>query len=94
MDEPNSTGVVTYTVNEGGKSALDHVIFEGNHAIKSQTLRFTMKGTRGKTFYSFIDKSGRLDQGKLHEDLDSHPRTLPEQGLRGHRHPRDPHRSG
>ena len=71
MDEPNSTGVVTFTINENGKSALEHVIFEGNHAIKSLTLRFTMKGTRGKTFYSFIDKSGRLDQSKLREDLDS-----------------------
>ena len=71
MDEPNSTGVVTYTVNEGGKSALDHVIFQGNQAIKSRDLRFAMKGTRGKTFYSFIDKSGRLDQNKLREDLDS-----------------------
>ena len=71
MDEPNSTGVVTFTVNEGGKSTLEHVIFQGNHAIKSQELRFTMKGTRGKTFYSFIDKSGRLDQTKLKEDLDS-----------------------
>ena len=71
MDEPNSKGVVTFTVNEGGKSSLDHVIFEGNHAVPSRDLRFAMKGTRGKTFYSFIDKSGRLDQSKLKEDLDS-----------------------
>ena len=71
MDEPNSTGVVTFTVNEGPQSTLEHVIFEGNHAIKGSELRFAMKGTRGKTFYSFIDKSGRLDQTKLKEDLDS-----------------------
>ena len=71
MDEPNSTGVITFTVSEGGKSSLDHVIFEGNHAIRAQQLRFTMKGTRSKTFYSFIDKSGRLDQTKLKEDLDA-----------------------
>ena len=30
-----------------------------------------MKDTRGKDIISFIDKSGRLDQGKLKEDLDA-----------------------
>ena len=30
-----------------------------------------MKDTKGKTFYSLIDKSGRLDPGKLREDLDN-----------------------
>ena len=71
MDEANNSGTVTFSVTESGRSNLQKVIFEGNHAIKSQTLRQTMKGTRGKTFYSFIDKSGRLDQTKLKEDLDS-----------------------
>ncbi len=71
LDEANNSGTVTFSIVENGRSNLDKVIFEGNHAIKSSQLRFTMKGTRGKTFYSFIDKSGRLDQTKLKEDLDS-----------------------
>ena len=71
LDEPNSTGVVTYNINEGGKTNLDHVFFEGNKVIGARELRHAMKGTRGKDIIAFIDKSGRLDQGKLHEDLDS-----------------------
>ncbi len=71
LDESANTGVITFTITEGGPSSLDHVIFEGNKAIPSRVLRPTMKGTRGKTFYSFIDKTGRLDQVKLQEDLNS-----------------------
>ncbi len=71
LDEANNSGTVTFSVIENGRSNLQSVRFEGNHVIKSSALRFAMKGTRGKTFYSFIDKSGRLDQTKLKEDLDS-----------------------
>ncbi len=45
--------------------------FEGNHAIKARDLRRAMKDTKGKTLIALIDKSGRLDQGKLREDLDN-----------------------
>lgn len=80
LDETANTGVVTFTITEGGPSSLDHVIFEGNKAISSRVLRPTMKGTRGKTFYSFIDKSGRLDQTKLQEDLNSIRELYQEKG--------------
>ena len=71
LDEANNTGVITYTITEGGKSALVNVRFEGNKAFNQRVLRQTMKGTRGRTFIAFIDKSGRLDQSKLQEDLNS-----------------------
>ncbi len=71
MDDRTNTGVVTFTINEGGKSVLRKVIFEGNHAIKERELRGAMKDTKGKTIIALIDKSGRLDQGKLREDLDN-----------------------
>ena len=80
MDDNNNTGVITFTVNEGGRSTLEKVIFQGNKAISSIKLRQTMKGTRGKTFYSFIDKSGRLDQIKLKEDLDAVRAAYQEKG--------------
>ncbi len=70
-DEATNSGTITYTVNEGGKSALDHVYFEGNKAIKTGELRHAMKDTRGKDIIAFIDKSGRLDPTKLKEDLDN-----------------------
>ncbi len=71
LDEANNSGTVTFSFVEGGRSNLRKVIFEGNQVIKSSELRKTMKGTRGKTFYSFIDKTGRLDQTKFKEDLDA-----------------------
>ena len=70
-DDTTNSGTITYTINEGGKSALEHVYFEGNKAIKLRDLRHAMKDTRGKDIISFIDKSGRLDQTKLKDDLDS-----------------------
>ena len=70
-NDTDNTGVITYTINEGTKSSLDHVFFEGNKAISTSALRHLMKNTRGKDIIAFIDKSGRLDQGKLKEDLDS-----------------------
>ncbi len=71
MDDKDNTATITFTVAEGARGVLRAVRFEGNTHIKSSQLRFTMKGTRGATFIAFIDKTGRLDQAKLHEDLDS-----------------------
>ena len=69
LDESANTGTITYTVSEGSVSSLAHVRFEGAKAFSQRTLRTTMKDTRGKTFYSFIDKTGRLDQNKFQDDL-------------------------
>lgn len=69
FNETAGTAAVTFTINEGGKSSLRRVIFEGNVAVRTGELRKAMKGTRGKTLYSFLDKSGRLDDVKLQEDL-------------------------
>ena len=71
MNDKDNTATITFTVMEGERGLLRSVRFEGNQHIKSSQLRFAMKGTRGKSIISFIDKSGRLDQAKLHEDLDS-----------------------
>jgi outer membrane protein insertion porin family len=71
MDDKDNTATITFTVNEGQRGVLRSVRFEGNQHVKSSELRHAMKGTRGKDIIAFIDKSGRLDQAKLHEDLDS-----------------------
>ncbi len=71
MDDRANSGLVTFTVNEGGKSVLREVKFEGNRAVSTRELRKTMKDTKGKTILAFADKSGRLDPSKLREDLDS-----------------------
>src|ERR1700736_6245903 len=70
IDESRGTARVIYTVNEGVKGAVSRIRFEGNEHFSEKVLRKQMK-TRGKTMISFIDKSGRLDEVQLQQDLDS-----------------------
>jgi outer membrane protein insertion porin family len=70
-NDADNTASITFTVNEGARGVLQSVRFEGNQRIGTRELRHAMKGTRGRTIISFIDKSGQLDQNKLKEDLDS-----------------------
>src|SRR5207247_2300108 len=57
-------------VNEGAKGAVSQIRFEGNLHFSDWRLRKEMK-TKRKTIVSFIDKSGRLDEAQLQQDLDS-----------------------
>lgn len=69
-DEEHGTSRVIYTINEGQKGAVSAVRFEGNTKFSDRTLRKQMK-TKGKTLYSFLDKSGRLDETQLEQDLNA-----------------------
>ena len=44
--------------------------FEGNTAFNDRVLRKQMK-TKGKTMLAIFDKSGRLDEAQLQQDLDA-----------------------
>jgi outer membrane protein insertion porin family len=70
IDEKRGTARVVFTINEGVKGAIRSVHFEGNAHFSERVLRKQMK-TRGKTLLSFVDKSGRLDETQLQQDLDS-----------------------
>src|SRR6266446_646399 len=70
IDEKRGTSRVVYTINEGVKGAVSRIHFEGNEHFGERVLRKQMK-TRGKTLVSFFDKSGRLDETQLQQDLDS-----------------------
>jgi outer membrane protein insertion porin family len=70
IEESRGTSRVVYTIDEGVKGAVRTVHFEGNTHFSDQTLRKQMK-TRGKTVINFFDKSGRLDEVQLQQDLDS-----------------------
>src|SRR2546430_16419669 len=70
IDESRGTARVIYTVTEGVKGAVSRVHFQGNQHFSEKVLRKQMK-TRGKTMISFVDKSGRLDEVQLQQDLDS-----------------------
>src|SRR5438270_4688122 len=70
IDEGKGTARVIYAVNEGVKGAVSRIHFQGNEHFSEKVLRKQMK-TRGKTMISFVDKSGRLDEVQLQQDLDS-----------------------
>ncbi len=69
-DEARGTSRVVYTITEGTKGAVNAVRFEGNTKFGDRILRKQMK-TKGKTLYSFIDKSGRLDETQLEQDINA-----------------------
>ncbi len=70
IDEARGTARAIYTINEGQKGAVRAVRFEGNAHFSERTLRKQMK-TKAKSIISFFDKSGRLDNQQLQQDLDS-----------------------
>jgi len=69
IDEKRGTARVVFTVTEGAKGAISQVRFEGNAHISQKALRKQMK-TRGRTLIYFMDKTGRLDEVQLEQDLD------------------------
>ena len=69
IDEKRGTARVIFTVTEGVKGAISQVRFEGNEHISQKVLRKQMK-TRGRTLIYFVDKTGRLDEVQLEQDLD------------------------
>src|SRR6266536_3191899 len=69
IDEKRGTSRVVYTVNEGVRGAVSRINFEGNEHFSAKVLRKQMK-TRGRTLIYFLDKSGRLEEVQLQQDLD------------------------
>jgi outer membrane protein insertion porin family len=67
-DEKRATSRVVYTINEGVRGAISLVDFEGNAHFPAKILRKQMK-TKKKDIIAFIDKSGRLDEAQLQQDL-------------------------
>src|SRR5438128_2811005 len=69
IDEKRGTARVVFTVTEGVRGAVSQIHFEGNAHFREKVLRKQMK-TRGKTLIYFVDKSGRLDEVQLEQDMD------------------------
>ncbi len=64
------TSRAIFTVNEGVKGSIARVEFPGSKSFGDRALRKQMK-TRPKTIISFLDKTGRLEEPQLQQDLDS-----------------------
>ena len=59
-----------FLVDEGVKSEVRKITFEGNVAIPDVDLRREMQ-TKEKGIFSFVTKSGRIDNQQLQRDLES-----------------------
>src|SRR5437773_6328624 len=69
IDEKRGTARVVFTVNEGVRGAVKQVRFEGNAHFSEKVLRKQMK-TRGRSRIYFVDKTGRVDEVQLEQDMD------------------------
>jgi outer membrane protein insertion porin family len=69
-DESRGTARAVYTITEGQRGAIRSIVFQGNTKFSDRVLRHQMK-TKSITPIAFFDKSGRLDQSQLQQDLDS-----------------------
>ncbi|MGZ8900777.1 MAG: outer membrane protein assembly factor BamA [Limisphaerales bacterium] len=69
-NEARGTSRAVFTINEGAKGAITAIRFEGNTVFSDRKLRKQMK-TKAKTLISFLDKSGRLDEAQLQQDVDA-----------------------
>ncbi|MEP6809117.1 MAG: outer membrane protein assembly factor BamA [Chthoniobacterales bacterium] len=69
-NEARGTSRAVFTINEGAKGSITRVEFPGAKVFSARVLRKQMK-TRSRTIISFLDKTGRLDDAQLQQDLDS-----------------------
>ncbi len=60
---------LVFVIDEGQKSEVRSILFEGNNAFRDADLRKEMS-TKEKGWFSWFDKSGRIDSVALDEDLE------------------------
>lgn len=70
QDEGEGVTALIFLINEGVKSEVRKIRFQGNQAFTNVELRREME-TKQKGIFSFITKSGRIDNQQLQRDLES-----------------------
>jgi outer membrane protein insertion porin family len=70
VDEKLSKARVVFTVDEGGKTAIRSVKYEGNVALKSSEISKVVK-TKTKSILNLFSKAGRLNSELLDDDVKS-----------------------
>jgi outer membrane protein insertion porin family len=60
--------VITFTISEGPKGHIQKIVFKGNEKIKTSQLKKVMM-TKKRNIYSFITKTGILDEDVLKNDI-------------------------
>lgn len=69
QDEGDGVTSIIFIINEGVKSEVRKILFEGNVAFADVELRREME-TKQKGIFSFLTKSGRIDNQQLQRDLE------------------------
>ena len=69
VNQTLGTAKVTYKINEGAKTSVASVRFEGNNKIPSKELRALVKTRKFVPLWSSIVKTGRVSQEQLGEDV-------------------------
>ena len=69
VNEKLGTAHVTFTVNEGGKTVIRSVTFEGNSAIKTKDIRKVVKTQKKGLLNLFTSGAGRLNSEQLETDV-------------------------
>lgn len=69
QDEGDGVTALIFVIDEGVKSEVSKIRFTGNEGVSSVELRREME-TKQKGLFSFITKSGRIDNQKLERDLE------------------------
>ncbi len=70
VDEKLGTARVVFSVDEGGKTAIRSVKFEGNSVLKSAEIAKVVK-TKPKSLLNIFSKSGRLNTELIEDDVKS-----------------------
>ncbi len=70
IDDKLSKARVVFSIDEGGKTAIRSVKFEGNSALKSGEISKVVK-TKTKSLLNIFSKAGRLNTELLDEDVKS-----------------------
>jgi outer membrane protein insertion porin family len=70
VDEKLGKARVTFVVDEGGKTAIRSVKYEGNSVLKSSEITKVVK-TKPKSLLNIFSKAGRLNNELLDEDVKS-----------------------
>lgn len=67
-DEQAGTSRVVFTVNEGGKTTIRAIRFEGNTALTSKELARAIT-TKRRTIFHLFSQAGRLNSEQLEQDV-------------------------
>lgn len=70
-NDDNGYAVVNFDIEEGGDAQIDRVLFVGNEQFSDKKLRKQLETKQHNIWLSWITGSGKFDEKKFKEDLDT-----------------------